>query len=96
MQCFGRKQMQDMNRHVPWVMKDPRMALLMPQWRPLIKDLVCVFVHKDPIKNAVSLASNGKKSSQSGVLKQIVLVPACIATHQQLLVRPINIAYARH
>lgn len=58
--------MQDMNRHQPWVMKDPRMALAMPLWRPLIPDLVCVIVHKDPIKNSISLASNGKKSSQSG------------------------------
>jgi hypothetical protein len=64
-QCFARKQLQDMDRHEPWVMKDPRMALAMPLWRPLIPHPVCVFVHKDPIKNAISLAANGKKSSQS-------------------------------
>jgi hypothetical protein len=59
--------MDDMNRHPPWVMKDPRMALTMPLWRHHIKNLVCVFVHKDPIKNSISLASNGKKSSQTGM-----------------------------
>lgn len=58
--------MKDMNRHPPWVMKDPRMALVMPLWQPYLKDLVCVFVHKDPVKNSISLASNSKKSSQTG------------------------------
>lgn len=55
-----------MNRHQPWVMKDPRMALAMPLWRKHIPNLVCIIVHKDPIKNSMSLASNGKKSSQAG------------------------------
>lgn len=59
--------MKDLNRHPPWVMKDPRMALVMPLWKQHLKDLVCVFVHKDPVKNALSLAANGKKSSQTGV-----------------------------
>lgn len=63
--CFARKYVRDMERHPPWVMKDPRMALTMPLWRPHIKDLVCVFVHKDPIKNSISLAANGKKSSHT-------------------------------
>lgn len=66
MQCFARKQLQDVGRYEPWVMKDPRMALAMPLWRPLIGTPICVLVHKDPIKNALSLAANGKKSSQSG------------------------------
>lgn len=65
LQCFARKYVRDMERHPPWVMKDPRMALTMPLWRPHIKDLVCVFVHKDPIKNSISLAANGKKSSHT-------------------------------
>lgn len=65
LQCFARKYIKDMERHPPWVMKDPRMALTMPLWRPHIKDLVCVFVHKDPIKNSISLAANGKKSSHT-------------------------------
>jgi hypothetical protein len=48
-------------------MKDPRMALLMPLWRPHIPNLVCVLVYKDPVKNSISLATNGKKSSRTGV-----------------------------
>lgn len=63
--CFAKKQMADMNRHQPWVMKDPRMALVMPLWRPYIGTPVCVFVHKDPVKTSMSLASNMKKSAQS-------------------------------
>jgi hypothetical protein len=66
LQCFAKKQIEDMNRHQPWVMKDPRMALTMPLWRRYIPSLVCVYVHKSPIANSISLASNGKKSSQSG------------------------------
>ena len=66
MQCFAQKHVADMNRHQPWVIKDPRMALVMPLWRKHIHDLVCVFVHKDPIKNSISLASNPGKSNPTG------------------------------
>ena len=65
MQCFGRKLVANMDRHRPWVLKDPRMALTMPLWQPLLAQQVCVFVVKDPVKNAMSLAANGKKSSES-------------------------------
>ena len=41
------------------------MALTMPLWQPLLAQQVCVFVVKDPVKNAMSLAANGKKSSES-------------------------------
>ena len=75
-QCFAKKQIKDMERHTPWVMKDPRMALAMPLWRPYIPDLVCVLVHKDPVANSISLASNGKKSSQTSTF------PVCVVAGQ--------------
>lgn len=43
----------DANR--PWVVKDPRLCLLMPFWTPLLECPVCVLIHRDPIEIAVSL-----------------------------------------
>lgn len=62
------------------------MALTMPLWRPHIKDLVCVFVHKDPIKNSISLAANGKKSSHTrALLQSAALCSAPVSTAPLML-----------
>jgi hypothetical protein len=39
----------------PWAVKDPRMCLLLPFWRPLLELPVCVLVERSPIEAAQSL-----------------------------------------
>ena len=48
--------LQDLNGHRPWVMKDPRLCLLLPLWRPLLDAPVCVHVARHPLAVAHSLA----------------------------------------
>ena len=45
----------ELNNHRPWVMKDPRLCLLFPLWRPLLASPVCVHVSRHPLAVARSL-----------------------------------------
>jgi GT2 family glycosyltransferase len=39
----------------PWLIKDPRLCLLLPQWLPLIERVACVVVVRDPREVAASM-----------------------------------------
>lgn len=41
--------------HRPWVLKDPRLCLLLPLWLPLLEVPVCVHVARHPLSTAQSL-----------------------------------------
>jgi len=45
----------EMDRHGPWVIKDPRLCLLFPLWRQALERPVCILVHRDPLPVARSL-----------------------------------------
>ncbi|EDN71032.1 conserved hypothetical protein [Beggiatoa sp. PS] len=45
----------NLDAHRPWMVKDPRMSLLLPVWRSLLEVPVCVFVYRNPIQIAQSL-----------------------------------------
>ena len=51
----ARQILQDMDSHRPWVMKDPRLCLLLPLWLPLLEVPVCVHVVRHPLATARSL-----------------------------------------
>jgi len=40
----------------PWVIKDPRLCLLLPFWRELLERPLCILIHRDPLSVARSLA----------------------------------------
>lgn len=44
-----------LDEHRPWVLKDPRLCVLFPLWRPLLQEPVCVLIHRDPLQVARSL-----------------------------------------
>jgi len=48
--------LEDLERHRPWVMKDPRLCLLLPLWLPLLEAPVCIHVTRHPLTTAYSLA----------------------------------------
>jgi glycosyltransferase involved in cell wall biosynthesis/predicted nucleic acid-binding protein len=51
----------------PWMLKDPRLCLLLPLWLPLLEVPVCVFVYRSPIQVAQSLAKRDKLSLRLGM-----------------------------
>lgn len=40
----------------PWVLKDPRLCLLLPFWRELLARPLCILIYRDPLSVARSLA----------------------------------------
>jgi len=40
----------------PWFIKDPRLCLLLPLWKPLLEIPLCVYVYRSPLQIARSLA----------------------------------------
>jgi len=46
----ARRIVEDMDKHVPWVLKDPRFCILLPYWIPLLKDPICVIVFRHPLE----------------------------------------------
>jgi glycosyltransferase involved in cell wall biosynthesis len=51
----------------PWMLKDPRLCLLLPLWMPLLEVPVCVFVYRSPIQVAQSLAKRENFSLRLGM-----------------------------
>src|SRR5215218_2639823 len=45
-----------LNSYGPWVIKDPRLCLLLPFWRDLLERPLCILVHRNPLSVARSLA----------------------------------------
>jgi len=45
-----------LNSYGPWVIKDPRLCLLLPFWRELLQRPLCILVHRNPLSVARSLA----------------------------------------
>lgn len=60
--CFVAKELNHLERHQPWVIKDPRMPLLMELWRDKLTRPICLFVYKDPVQVSLHLAAMGHKS----------------------------------
>ncbi|MBK8753886.1 MAG: glycosyltransferase [Candidatus Competibacteraceae bacterium] len=52
----AKKIMLGIDSHRPWVLKDPRLCLLLPLWLSLLEVPVCVHVARHPLSTAQSLA----------------------------------------
>lgn len=48
--------LEELDAHRPWVLKEPRLCLLLPVLRPLLEEPVAVHVTRDPIEVARSVA----------------------------------------
>ncbi len=44
-----------LDAHRPWMLKDPRLCMLMPLWKPLLEFPVFIHVHRQPLEVAQSL-----------------------------------------
>lgn len=44
-----------LDAHRPWFMKEPRLCLLLPIWRPALEFPVCVHIYRNPLEVARSL-----------------------------------------
>ncbi len=84
----------------PWAVKDPRMCLLMPFWRPMLEVPVCVLVHRNPMEVAMSLATRNRIPLTVGValwelhlleaLRGSAGLPRRIIQYEHLLAHPVE------
>lgn len=51
----------------PWFLKDPRLCLTLPLWRPLVTQAVCVHILRHPLEVASSLAARNGLPIQVGL-----------------------------
>jgi len=45
----------DLDAHRPWLLKEPRLCLLLPLWKPILELPVCIHIVRDPVEVAASL-----------------------------------------
>ena len=45
----------DMDAHRPWFLKEPRLCVLLPVWRPVLEVPFCIHIHRNPLEVAHSL-----------------------------------------
>lgn len=64
------------------------MGLLLSLWKPHMPEMVCLLVLRDPVRNAVSLARNEKKSSKTGAGR---LTACCFYRTSTKILKPLNI-----
>ena len=86
----------DANR--PWVMKDPRLCLTFPYWRPHLEVPVVVAMMRDPLEVAVSLKARNHFSLAHGLaiweyynigtINAMKDMPVVRVTHEQVLRDP--------
>jgi hypothetical protein len=88
----------DLNR--PWVIKEPRLCLTLPWWRPLLEEPVCVFVHRNPLEIARSLAARNEFPPAFGValwerymqsaLNASANLARCSVAHEEIIHSPMR------
>jgi glycosyltransferase involved in cell wall biosynthesis/uncharacterized coiled-coil protein SlyX len=94
----------DANR--PWMVKDPRLCLLLPIWRPVLEIPVCVYVHRSPIQIAQSLKKREGFSLMLGTalwekynlhgLANSADMPRILVSHEELMTNPVNAVKKMH
>ena len=89
----------DLDAHAPWVLKDPRLCLTLPFWRPLLSRPVAVVVSRNPAEIATSLRTRNGISlahalaifeySAVGVLVNARGLPTVRVSHEDVLADPV-------
>ncbi len=89
----------DLDRHGSWVVKDPRLCLLLPFWRGLLERPFCLLIHREPLAVARSLAARDGLTIPYGIAlwetynRQALAasrgLPRALVSHRELMADPI-------
>ncbi len=84
-----------LEEHRPWVVKDPRLSVVLPLWKPLLSDPVVVICHRNPLEVARSLRGRDGMPISIGValwevytlaiLQHTRAMPRIFVSHEELL-----------
>ncbi|OQW94028.1 MAG: hypothetical protein BWK79_08015 [Beggiatoa sp. IS2] len=99
-ELLGQEIILGLDAHRPWMLKDPRMCLLLPFWLPLLEIPICVYVYRDPIQIAQSLKKRDDLSIQVGIalwekyslqaLIDSARLPRILVSYHDLIARPLD------
>ena len=91
---------QNLDAHRPWVLKDPRMCLLLSLWQPLLETPICIHIYRSPLQVAQSLRTrNGFPIHFGAALWEkynlVALttsrnLPRLFVSHQRMLAQPLE------
>lgn len=57
----------DLDAHRPWLIKEPRLCLLLPLWKPLLEVPVCIHIVRHPVEVAASLRTRNNIPMEAGL-----------------------------
>jgi len=90
----------NLESHRPWMIKDPRLCLLLPLWQPWLEVPVCVYVYRSPIQVAQSLQKREGFPLMLGIalwekynlygLTYSADFPRILVSHQDLMSNPVT------
>lgn len=90
----------DMDAHRPWMLKEPRLCLLLPLWRKVLEAPVCIHIHRDPVEVAASLRARNAIPIDAGLALweryvraaygASVGLPSVALSHRQLMQQPVQ------
>lgn len=90
----------ELDAHRPWVVKDPRLCVTMPYWKPLLEVPVAVVMHRDPLEVAMSLKTRNHFSlshglaiweySFVGIANAVRDIPTIFVNHAEVISQPVK------
>ena len=90
----------NLNRHGPWVIKEPRLCLLVSLLRDYIRNPVCVHIFRDPLEVARSLQRRNGFGIAGGIalwetynrwaLDGSLALPRVAVDHESLMTQPME------
>jgi hypothetical protein len=66
-EAHARDLVAELDEHRPWVLKDPRLCVLLPLWRPALSAPVFVLGYRDPLEVALSLRARDGLPLAAGI-----------------------------
>lgn len=94
----AREIVRDLDRHGSWVVKDPRLCLLLPFWREILEHPFCVLIYREPLPVARSLAARDGFPIPYGIalwemytreaLASTRGLPRVLVSHRELMEHP--------
>lgn len=89
----------ELDAHRPWVLKEPRLSLLFPLWRPLLECPVVLHILRSPVEVASSLQTRNAIPAGAGLelweqyvraaIKGSEGLPGVMVSHHELATRPV-------
>ncbi|MFN8392952.1 MAG: hypothetical protein U0136_21845 [Bdellovibrionota bacterium] len=94
--------LEDLDQHRPWVLKEPRLCLLLPLWLAALDFPVAVIPYRNPLEVAKSLETRNQIPTDTGlalwemysshILRLAEQIPHVFVSYRELVAHPVQTA----